>query len=139
MQAAGMDTTGFFGPLLYEMRLDGFCSLKTWGKDGVLRTKTIIPKAADMSLNVRTTAHTAIRVQMLDGEIAQPIPGYTWDEAVPISGDHLFAVPRWKERADISELVDRPVRIEIAMREAEVFAIRVPCQVFVGHTPTEML
>jgi len=139
MQRAGMDTAGFFGPLLYEMRLDGFCSLKTWGKDGILRTKTIIPQAGEMSINVRTTAHTAIRMQMLDGETAQPIPGYTLDEAIPISGDRLFAVPRWKERGDISELVDRPVRIEIAMREAEVFAIRIDCQVFVGTTPTERL
>jgi len=139
MQAAGMDTRGYFRPLLYEMRLDGFCSLKTWGRDGVLRTKTIIPQAGEMSLNVRTTAHTAVRVQMLDGETAQPIPGYTSEEAVPISGDHPFAKPRWKERADISELVERPVRIELAMREAEVFAIRLDCQVFVGHTPTEAL
>ena len=130
IEAAGLDTTGYKSPLLYEMRLDGFCSLKTWGRDGVLRTKTIIPKTGEMSINVRTTAHTAIRVQMLDGETAEPIPGYTWEETIPISGDHLFARPRWKERSDISELVDRPVRIEIAMREAELFAIRMDCEAF---------
>ena len=139
MQAAGMSTRGYFRPLLYEMRLDGFCSLKTWGRDGVLRTKTIIPQAGELSINVRTTAHTAVRVQMLDGETAQPIPGYTLEEAVPISGDQLFARPRWKERADISELIGKPVRIELAMREAEVFAIRLDCQMFIGGTPTETL
>ena len=53
--------------MLYEMRLDGFCSLKTWGREGVLRTKVIIPHEGDMRLNVRTMAHTGIRVQMLDG------------------------------------------------------------------------
>lgn len=133
------DPKGWFGALLYEMRLDGFCSLKTWGRDGVLRTKAIVPQAGELSINVRTTAHTAIRVQMLGGETAEPIPGYTWEEAVLISGDHLFARPRWKERADLSELVGRPVRVEIAMREAEVFAIRLDCHAFVGHTPTETL
>ena len=130
IEEAGLDTTGYNSPLLYEMRLDGFCSLKPWGRDGVLRTKTIIPKAGEMSLNVRTTGHTAIRVQMLDGETAEPIPGYTWEEAVPISGDFLFARLRWQERADITELVDRPVRIEIAMREAELFAIRTDCEAY---------
>ena len=35
---------------------------------------------------------------------------------------------RWKERVDISELVGRPVRIEMQMREAELFAIRLDCQ-----------
>lgn len=136
MQRAGLDTQGFFSPLLYELRLDGFCALKTWGKDGLLRTKTIIPQAADLSLNVRTTKHTAVRVQLLDGESGQPIPGYTLDEAIPISGDHLFAQPRWRERTDLGELVGKPIRIEIALREAELFAIRVECQLYIGTEPT---
>ena len=130
---------GYRSPMLYEMRLDGFCSLKTWGHEGVLRTKVIIPKAGEMSLNVRTMAHTHVRVQMLDGMTAQPIPGYTWDEALPISGDHLFAAPRWVERSDISELVDRPVRIEIALREAELFAIRNECEAFYACEPLPTL
>lgn len=138
MQKAGVDTTGYFGPLLYEMRLDGFASLRTSSKNGFLRTKGIIPKATEMSINVRTTAHTAVRVQMLDGDTAKPIPGYTFDEAAPITGDHLFAKPHWKERADLSALVGKPVRIEIEMREAELFAIRLNCRVFVGDVPTEM-
>ena len=132
-------TAGYRSPMLYEMRLDGFCSLKTWGREGVLRTKVIIPRAGEMSLNVRTMAHTAIRVQILDGRTAQPIPGYTWDEAVPISGDHLFVGPRWKERSDISELVDRPIRFEIAMREAELFAIRTKCEAFYACEPLQTL
>ena len=136
MQQAGLDTRGFFNSLLYELRLDGFCALKTCGKDGLLRTKTIIPQAADLSLNVRTTKHTAVRVQLLDGESGQPIPGYTLDEALPISGDHLFAQPRWREHSDLSDLVGKPIRLEIAMREAELFAIRVECQLYVGTEPT---
>ena len=126
---------GYRSPMLYEMRLDGFCSLKTWGREGVLRTKVIIPREGDIRLNVRTMAHTGIRVQMLDGMTAQPIPGYTWEEAETISGDHLYARPRWREREDISELVDRPVRVEISMLEAELFAIRVACDVYNACEP----
>ena len=100
---------------------------------------SIVLQSGEMKINVRTTQHTAIRVQVLDGETAEPIPGYTWEEAKPISGDHIFAGPRWQEHEDLSELVGRPVRIEIAMREAEVFAIRTDCQVFVGLEPTETL
>ena len=125
--------------MIYEMRLDGFCSLKTWGREGVLRTKVIIPRAGDMRLNVRTMAHTAIWVQMLDGETAQPIPGYTWDEAIPISGDHLYAKPQWQDRHDLAELVDRPVRVEIAMREAELFAIRMTCDAYYACEPLPSL
>jgi hypothetical protein len=139
MQKAGFDTRGTFGPLLYDLRLDGFCSLKTWGKDGLLRTKAIIPQSGELSLNVRTTRHTAVRVQILDGNTGEPIPGYTLDEALPISGDHLFAAPRWQEHQDVSALIDKPIRIEIMMREAELFAIRIPCQVYIGTEPTETL
>ena len=126
---------GYRSPMLYEMRLDGFCSLKTWGREGVLRTKVIIPRAGEMSLNVRTMSHTFVRVQILDGMTAKPISGYTRDEAVPISGDHLFAKPRWKERNDISELVDRPVRFEISLTEAELFAIRSKCDAYYACDP----
>jgi hypothetical protein len=132
-------TSGYRSPMLYEMRLDGFCSLKTWGNQGVLRTKVVIPRAGEVSLNVRTMTHTAIKVQMLDGMTAQPIPGYTWDEALPISGDYLFAKPRWQERDDISDLVDRPVRFEIAMREAELFAIRSECDAYYACEPLPTL
>jgi hypothetical protein len=78
-----------------------------WGRSGA--RSLALEQAAD-------TAHTGIRVQILDGKTAQPIPGYTWAEAAPIS--------------DISELVDKPIRIEIAMRESELFAIRTKCQAF---------
>jgi len=139
MQKASFDTRGAFGPLLYEMRLDGFCSMKTWGKDGLLRTKTIIPQAGEVSLNLRTTRHTAVRVQILDGDTGEPFSGYTFDEAIPISGDHLFAKPMWQEHQDLGALVGKPVRIEVQMREAELFAIRIPCQLYIGTEPTDDL
>ena len=131
----GMDTTGVFGPLLHELRLDGFCSLKTYAREGLLRTKTVIPRAGGLTFNVRTTNHTRILVRMLDGETAEPIDGYGWDEAVPISGDHLFAPARWAEREDISGLVGRPVRIEVAMHEAELFAIRLDHDAYFATLP----
>ena len=139
IQAMGRSTAGFFAPMLYEMRLDGFCSMKTWSRDGWLRTRTIIPKAGDLQLNVRTTAHTFIKVQVLDGETAEPIPGYTLEEAEPITGDHLFARPQWKDHADLSELIDRPIRLEFQMREAEIFAIRLESQVYIGRNPADTL
>jgi hypothetical protein len=134
-----MDTTGYFGPLMYEMRLDGFASLKTYARDGLLRTKTIIPRSKELSVNVLTTAHTAIRVRLLDGESAEPIPGYDWEQSVPISGDHLFAPVRWTEREDLAEVVGRPVRIEIQMREAQLFAIRLECDAFYSTLPLPSL
>lgn len=139
MQKAGLNTRGVIRPLLYEMRLDGFAAMRTRSKDGVLRTKTIIPQSGDLSLNVKTPRHTAVQVQILDGETGKPIPGYTRDEAISISGDHLFAKPRWQNKTDLSELVGQPIRIEVFMREAELYAIRVPCHIYIGSEPKERI
>lgn len=139
MQQAGLNTRGVIRPLLYEMRLDGFASMKTRSKDGVLRTKTIIPQSGELSINVKTAGHTSVLVQILDGETGDPVPGFSRKEAVAISGDHLFARPRWQGKADLGELVGKPIRIEVFMREAQLFAIRVPCHVYLGTEPRERL
>jgi len=136
MQAAGMDTTGYISPLLYELRLDGFCSLRTRSRDGLLETKTIIPQGSSLSLNLRTTRHTFVRVQLLDGLTLTPLPGYTFEEAVNIRGDHLFAPVRWKNHDDIRELIGKPTRLEIEMREAELFAIRLSYKAYYAGTGT---
>ncbi|UCH27768.1 MAG: hypothetical protein JSV66_09050 [Trueperaceae bacterium] len=139
LQRDGKCTAGFFAPLLYEMRLDGFCSLKTSSREGILQTKSIIAKSAELTLNLRTTAHSSVRIQILDGETLEPLPGYLLEEAIPISGDHLFIRPRWQQRADLSELLGKPIRLELYLCEAEVFAIRLEHQIFIGRTPTEDL
>lgn len=97
-----------------------------------MRTKVIIPRYGEICLNVRTMAHTGIRILTLDGATAQPIPGYTWEEALPIGGDHLYARPRWRELEDIAGLADRAVRVEVAMRKTESFAFRVECKVYIA-------
>ena len=73
---------------------------------------------------MRTTRHTSVRVQLLHGLTLNPLPGYTFEDAVSISGDHLFAPVRWKNHEDIAEWIGKPVRVEIEMREAELFAVR---------------
>ena len=130
---------GYRTPLLYELRLDGFSSLRTWGRDGMLRTKTVKPTGSEITLNVRTMDHSAVRVQMLDAMTAQPIPGYTFEEAVPISGDELFAPARWKERQNIGELIGRLVRFEVKMRDAQIYAMRNECEAHYGVDPLKTL
>jgi hypothetical protein len=95
-------------------------------------------RSGSIRLNLQTAPHSAVRAQILDGQTAEPIPGYTWEEAVPINGDHLFAEPRWKERQDASELVGRPIRLELALTEAQIYAIRMECDPYVAAmTPEE--
>ena len=68
-----------------------------------------------------------------------PSPATPGTTRSPISGDHLYARPRWREREDIAQLVDRPVRVEIALREAELFAIRLECDAYHACYPQASL
>ena len=153
LERAGLDIGGYQGSLLYELRQDGFCYLVTSGREGRLRTRTIIPSAGDLSLNVSTAPHSMVRVQILesghrelvleggiDSIVPQtPVPGYTFDDCIPIVGDHVYAGVRWKEHADLSEFIDRPMRIEIQAIEAELYAIRLDCLGNWSHADTEYL
>jgi hypothetical protein len=153
LERSGRDISGYSGALLYELRQDGFCYFKTSGREGRLRTRTIIPRSGDLSLNVRTASHSMVRVQILesghreivleggiDSIVPQtPVPGYTFDDCIPIVGDHLSAAARWKDHADLSEFIDRPIRIEIQAIEAELYAIRLDCLGNWSHAETEYL
>ena len=153
LDKAGQDSSGTSGSLLYEVRQDAFCYLATSGREGRLRTRTIIPRSGDLSLSVRTAPHSMVRVQILqsghreivleggiDSMVPQtPVPGYAFEDCVPIVGDHLTAPVRWKEHADLSEFIDRPVRIEIQAVEAELFAIRLDCLGNWSHAETDYL
>ncbi len=150
---AGLDTTGWYGSLLYELRLDGFSYLVTSAREGRLRTKAVIPQGPEFTLNVRTASHACVRVQILDGGHIErghepafttrvedvPIPGFSFEEAIPICGDHLRAPVRWRNRDGLAELIGRPVRIEIQAVEAEIYGLRLQHRGYWSHRMIDRL
>ena len=115
LERAGQDTSGYAGSLSYELRQDGFVYLVTSGREDWLRTRTIIPRSGELTLNVRTAPHSQVRVQILHsghraGAIKDniddfviphtPASGYTYDDCLPIGGDHVATPVRWKEHLD---------------------------------------
>ena len=155
LERAGKDKSANFGALLYELRQDGFCYLATSGREGRLRTRTIIPRAGGLSLNVRTAPHSQVRVQIFEsgtrdsildpapaiGSIVPqtPVPGYTFEDCIPIAGNHLNVQVHWQEHADLSQFIGRPIRIEIQAIEAELYAIRLDCLGYWSKAETEHL
>ena len=153
MEKEGLDTDGWFGTLIYEMRLDGFSYLATSAREGRIRTKAIIPQEPQFTINVRTASHTSIRVQIIDGGHVEqghepafstrvdedPIPGFSFEESIPISGDHLYAPVRWRERKDLEALLGRPVRVEIQATEAELYGLRLDHQGYWSHRMIDRL
>lgn len=121
---------GFYSTLIYQLRLDGFAYLRTRGRLGLIRTKALIPEGDDITLNLRTTRSGFAKVQVLDAESFQPIPGYTLDDALPITGDELFAKARWKTHDNIAELKGKPVILDVQVREGELYAVRLAFKAF---------
>ena len=116
--------------LIYELRLDGFAYLRTRARHGLIRTKALVPEGDELTLNVRTNRSGYVKVQVLDATTFEPVPHYTLADAIPITGDHLFAKAQWKDRGNIAELKGRPVTLEVHVREGELYALRLPYKAF---------
>ena len=63
------------------------------------------------------------RVQILD-ETGAPIPGLSFEESVPFTGDELFYEPQWNSGKDLAEVVGKQVFIDIELSEGNLYAIR---------------
>jgi hypothetical protein len=123
---------------LYEMRLDGFAYLRTRARQGLIRTKGVVPQGGDMTVNARMTPSGHVKVAVLDTAF-KPLPGYTIEDSIAITGDELFAKVRWRERENMDELKGKTVIIEVQVREGELYALRFPYRVHLGEYPRDRL
>jgi hypothetical protein len=124
---------------LYDMRLDGFVYLKTRARYGMIQTKSVVLQGGELSINVRTTPSGYVKVAVLDEKTMEPLSDYTLEDAIPITGDELFAKVRWRKRENLDELKGRSVVLEVNLREAELYALRFSYWVALGHQPHERL
>ncbi|MCK4591072.1 MAG: hypothetical protein KAT86_04905, partial [Candidatus Latescibacteria bacterium] len=82
-----------------------------------------------LTMNVRTTPSGYVKVAVLDAtldkaQFGKPLPNYTLEDAIPVTGDELFGKVRWRERDSLDELKGRPVMLEVHVREGELYALR---------------
>jgi len=123
---------------LYEMRLDGFAYLRTRARQGLIRTKPVVPQGGDLTVNARMTPSGYVKVAVLDTAF-NPLPNYTIEDAIPITGDELFGKVRWRERDNLDELKGKSVILEVQVREGELYALRFSYQVHLGQFPRNRL
>ena len=123
---------------VYEMRLDGFAYLRTRARQGLIRTKAVVPQGGDLTVNARTAPSGHVKVAVLDCSF-EPLPNYTIEDAVPITGDELFGNVRWRDRENLDELKGKSVILEVQVREGELYALRFPYQVHLGEYPRDRL
>jgi hypothetical protein len=88
---------------------------------GTLRTRLLAIQGNSLRLNVDASKGMA-RVQILDAN-NKPIPGFRFADCTPIATDALSALVQWKR--PLAELQGTPLKLEIALENASLFAIEV--------------
>ncbi len=99
-----------------RLRKDGFVSRDAATACGSLVTPLVRFNAARMTANARVRGE--LRVRILD-ETGRSVPGFSKGDVAPIRGDSTAHTVNG--RAGLSELARRPVRLEFALRDGELY------------------
>lgn len=105
------------------VRRHGFASMHAGAAGGEFTTRPFTFTGASLILNYATSAAGSVQVELqdLDGKV---IAGRSLADMAPLFGDELDAVVRWKNGADLSPFVGKPVRLHFALKDADIFALR---------------
>lgn len=107
----------------YALRLDGLASLHAGYAGGEMVTRPIQFRGKALEVNYSTSAAGSIRVEIQDAN-GVPIPGFTVSDSREIIGDEIARIVSWKDGSDLGSLAGRPVRIRIALKDADIFSFR---------------
>ena len=53
----------------------------------------------------------------------RPLPGFSFDDCIPLCGDDTAAVPQWKDGKSAADLMGKAARLEVKLFQAQVYAI----------------
>ncbi len=105
----------------YTIRLDGFVSQfaswdSTW-ETPALVTKKFIFDGSELRINFSTSAYGHMQIKLFadDG---------TWAESGEIFGDSTNRLVPMEQGSPLSELAGKPVRMEIKMRDADIYSFK---------------
>lgn len=113
------------GAALATLKRDRFVSLETGAlRSGPSRivTKPFKVEHPRVYLNAATWAKGSIRAEALTRDW-QPIPGFTAADGVDIQGNALDFPVRWKDRADLRQLLGKEIRLKFYMTDARIHAL----------------
>lgn len=107
--------------VLYKIRKDGFCGIESVNAGGMVVTKCISLIKPDLSFNLRANVGT-VRFGIMEKD-GQYIPGFEPDNCIPFAFDDAVDYrPRWKGH-DLSEILNRRVRIAVELNAAILHCI----------------
>lgn len=107
----------------YVLRLDGFASVNAPFAGGEMVTKPLVFSGDELEINYATSAGGQVRVE-LQGEDGAALPGFSLGDCVPIYGDEVARVVKWKSGSSLRMYAGKPVRLRFEMFDADLYALK---------------
>lgn len=107
----------------YTLRVDGFVSAGAGLSGGELVTRLLVFQGRELILNYATSAAGSLQVEIQDAT-GRAIPGFSLAESSEIFGDRIDDPVTWKGGADLAQLVGRPVRLRVVLKDADLYSFR---------------
>ncbi len=90
---------------------------------GAFTTMSFQPPGERLYVNVRTKRAGSIRIALEGAEWDRPLPGYGWEDAVPIVGDHHRMQVRWRGTETLPKCNGAPIALMVEMDGASLYAL----------------
>lgn len=106
-----------------SIRRHGFAAVHAGYAGGEFTTHPLTFGGSRLILNYATSAAGSVQVEIQE-EDGRPIEGYAIADMPPLYGNELDASVAWKGASDLMALSGRPVRLRVAMKDADLFSLR---------------
>jgi len=107
----------------FTLRIDGFVSVRATGNGGEFVTRPFTFSGDELTLNFSTSAAGSIRIEIQDAD-GKPLKGYSLSDCPDIFGDTLEGVVSWKGGPNIGKLAGKPIRLRVALSDADLYSLR---------------
>ena len=105
------------------LRVDGLVSVHAPYAGGEFVTRPIVFEGDRLVINYATSAAGSLRVEIQDA-LGKALSGYAMNDCAEIYGDHLDRAVTWGGKADVAKLAGKPVRLRIAMKDADLYSLQ---------------
>ncbi|MCM4156993.1 hypothetical protein [Gramella sp. AN32] len=106
---------------LAKLRRDGFVSMRAGNNEGTIITRSLRFKGTYLFVNANV-AHGQLKAEIIDGNF-KPIPGFTKQESSGmLLEDKTKYGLSWKNRTNLSELMDKKIQIKFYMRKGDFYS-----------------
>jgi len=109
----------YTGTGLATLPRDRYVAWQGGAVPGTLLTKPLKFKGRQLHLNLDASrGETRVALLAADGK---PLPGFGLDNCVPLSGDSLDQVVKWRGGSDLSVLSGKNVRVRFSLRQSALY------------------